>query len=639
LVRAKEHLQGSQSKLTWDTGEETWSNLWEADIEDEFEMPAVQYLSQQFVDALCSSEGLAVELVAEIERVIFNAHPENERDGAVNFKELYDLKSAAALERRARHEEELEEASNALAEERSLKLGLKGLQKQKEDLQKQVAQDQKDKKSLIAKGHEERAKRHGEISAALEERKRVHSAAQAQLRNLNALKEDVSDFRSRRFPAVLSKLKQERADAGLTSAEWDNFSVNFTGDVDDLLQQKIAAVQKKIKSLGATSPPSLSVPSTSDPSTPLISADANLSELTISLLQKELDRLSALIGIDTQKSKQFAALGEKITKATQALDKLDKQIAHAAGADARIQLLATRRKTAYAQVFNAVTDLETQLRQLYEPLARRLTNSSGSLGKLSFSIKRIVDVERWARDGEALLDLRTNGPFKGQGALLAAAETTLLAAWEHGSGEDVSTAMSAFISANEEALRNHIPEGIDNRAWASSVGKWLRNTDHISVSYGLQYDEVDVERLSPGTRGIVLLLLFLGIDEQDDRPLIIDQPEENLDPQSVFDELVGRFREAKNRRQIIIVTHNANLVVNTDADQVIVANASPHGSGTLPNITYELGGLENPKIRKRVCEILEGGEKAFKERARRLRVSLGYLGACMICKNCFSSRG
>jgi predicted ATPase len=66
-------------------------------------------------------------------------------------------------------------------------------------------------------------------------------------------------------------------------------------------------------------------------------------------------------------------------------------------------------------------------------------------------------------------------------------------------------------------------------------------------------------------------LLYLAIDKEDDRPLIIDQPEENLDPKSIFDELVPLFREVKSRRQIIIVTHNANLVVNTDADQVIVA--------------------------------------------------------------------
>jgi len=131
---------------------------------------------------------------------------------------------------------------------------------------------------------------------------------------------------------------------------------------------------------------------------------------------------------------------------------------------------------------------------------------------------------------------------------------------------------------------------------------------------------VDIEQLSPGTRGIVLLLLYLAIDGTDDRPLIIDQPEENLDPQSIFEELVARFREAKKRRQIIIVTHNANLVVNTDADQVIVASCGRHRPAQLPVKSYEAGGLENKRIRQRVCDILEGGEKAFKERAKRLRV-------------------
>lgn len=160
------------------------------------------------------------------------------------------------------------------------------------------------------------------------------------------------------------------------------------------------------------------------------------------------------------------------------------------------------------------------------------------------------------------------------------------------------------------------------RAWAKDVSDWLNSTEHISVSYGVQYDGVDIEQLSPGTRGIVLLLLYLAIDQSDDRPLIIDQPEENLDPKSIFVELVGRFIETRRRRQIIIVTHNANLVVNTDADQVIVASAGPHRSGQLPELAYLSGGLENSKVREEVCEILEGGKPAFEERARRLRIKL-----------------
>jgi hypothetical protein len=169
-----------------------------------------------------------------------------------------------------------------------------------------------------------------------------------------------------------------------------------------------------------------------------------------------------------------------------------------------------------------------------------------------------------------------------------------------------------------KVTRQEDPDGY--WAWSADVSHWLMATEHIKVEYGIEYEGASIERLSPGTRGIVLLLLYVSIDRSDDRPLIIDQPEENLDPKSVFDELVWRFGEVRHRRQVIVVTHNANLVVNTDADQVIVAEATPNDAGELPSFRYTSGGLENPHVREAVCRILEGGAPAFRERARRLRV-------------------
>lgn len=186
--------------------------------------------------------------------------------------------------------------------------------------------------------------------------------------------------------------------------------------------------------------------------------------------------------------------------------------------------------------------------------------------------------------------------------------------------------MDSFIERYQSSLLAHAPVPLvqheDFRSWLRRFAQWIFSTDHLSIRYGISYDGVDISKLSPGTRGIVLLLLYLALDDADDRPLIIDQPEENLDPKSVFDELVTLFIEAKNKRQVIMVTHNANLVVNTDADQVIVAEAGPHPEGGLPRITYQAGGLEDFKMRQVICEILEGGQHAFKERARRMRVKL-----------------
>jgi ATPase subunit of ABC transporter with duplicated ATPase domains len=257
----------------------------------------------------------------------------------------------------------------------------------------------------------------------------------------------------------------------------------------------------------------------------------------------------------------------------------------------------------------------------------RLAESSGTLKRLSFSVARVADVEQWALEAEeGLIDLRKAGAFRGKGTLLEKAKEVLKDAWEAGDSQAVIAAMSEFRRRYQKDLLAHSPvpssEQQEFRAWLKRFAQWLYSTEHISIRYGINYDGVDIQRLSPGTRGIVLLLLYLALDNTDNRPLVIDQPEENLDPKSVYEELVNLFIEAKSRRQVVIVTHNANLVVNTDADQVIIANSGPNPNGALPQISYQTGGLENIEIRKAVCDILEGGEDAFRERARRQRVRI-----------------
>src|SRR3546814_8265928 len=113
--------------------------------------------------------------------------------------------------------------------------------------------------------------------------------------------------------------------------------------------------------------------------------------------------------------------------------------------------------------------------------------------------------------------------------------------------------MAEFRRLYQNDLLDHSPvartDQAEFRVWSKRFAQWLFSTDHIEIRYGIEYDGVDIRKLSPGTRGIVLLLLYLGLDDKDDRPLLIDQPEENLDPKSVFDELVQLFTEAKRSEE------------------------------------------------------------------------------------------
>ncbi|VWC19146.1 hypothetical protein BAR24066_05709 [Burkholderia arboris] len=619
LSRARPFLGGSEARLYWASGEQTHSPLTTADPGDVFDRPHVQYMSQQFVDLLCSAEGPNDELVDEIERVIFNAHPYQDRFGADTFEELLNIRLEASRDKRSRSQQYLERASVDLTEERVRKDGLKVLEKDRDERQAAIEKDKKNRNSLVGKGDEARARRLEQLSEAVDRKRQSVDLANRKLRALQLLQQDVVDFRAREAVEHLEALKQRREESALTQQDWDQFKLVFAGDVDALLETRVAEAKRGLVALqgvqGELDP-------NADPTIPLIAGDAVLGNQTLALLEREFGRLQALVGIDIQNAKRYTTLSEKISKAESAWKKVLQQIERAKAADAKIKELIDARRKAYAEVFAAIVEEETELSSLYAPIKERIEQSAGSLSKLSFSIRRAINLGDWAARGEGLLDLRKSGPFRGRGELLKRAKEKLLGAWSTGDAATAAATLFEFVKANEADLRTHIPDGEDFRSWARNVSDWLYSTDHISVGYGLQYDGVDIEQLSPGTRGIVLLLLYLAIDAEDDRPLIIDQPEENLDPQSIFQELVDCFREAKKRRQIIIVTHNANLVVNTDAEQVIVATCGPHRPSQLPEISYDSGSLENPRIRKHVCDILEGGERAFKERAKRLRVTI-----------------
>lgn len=627
IRRANDHLSEASARLTWEDGDPTSNELRHVEMEDFYDSPRVQYLSQQFVDSLCSAEGVTDELLAEVERVIYQAHPAENRMGTTTFRELLDLRTARGRALRHSHEEALTEAASELNVERDRKASLPGLQKQRAEKAASIEKDKRDRSSLIGKGGEERAKLLDEVSTAADSVRFQVEQAQRRRQALLALKGEVDDTRKTKAPARLRQLQQVHSETGLITDQWKSFLLEFSGAVDTILATAIKAIDGRIKTLSGPAADEVTVAAAAaPPSISFLSEGATLTQNTLSLLNKEVARLRALIGIDTENAKAFGRLSEKISRDEAALAKLDRDIEIAQSADERIKELIQSRRDSYASIFDGIIDEERELSALYAPLKARLEVEEGALGKLSFSIRRVIDVDAWAQQGEDLLDLRKTGPFKGRGSLLAAARSDLQAAWETGSSADVAEAMTRFREANELGLVEHAPvERSDPtafREWAGRISSWLYGTDHIIVSYGVQYEGVDIEQLSPGTRGIVLLLLYLAVDRDDDRPLIIDQPEENLDPKSIFDELVEHFRKAKQRRQIIIVTHNANLVVNTDADQVIVANCGPHRPGRLPEITYQSGGLENPKIRRLVCEILEGGETAFRERARRLRVQM-----------------
>ncbi len=128
--------------------------------------------------------------------------------------------------------------------------------------------------------------------------------------------------------------------------------------------------------------------------------------------------------------------------------------------------------------------------------------------------------------------------------------------------------------------------------------------EHITLN------QKPVERLSPGQRSSAMLPLIALAEEA---PLVIDQPEDNLDNRLVGDVLVNILAELKEKRQIIVATHNPNIVVGGDSEQVVVLDALSESKGECK--TH--GSIDNDDIVKSVIEIMEGGYEAFLARKRR----------------------
>ena len=145
----------------------------------------------------------------------------------------------------------------------------------------------------------------------------------------------------------------------------------------------------------------------------------------------------------------------------------------------------------------------------------------------------------------------------------------------------------------------------------------LWNLDYLEVQYDIKMDGRGIEQLSPGERGALLIIFYLLIDKGD-IPLIIDQPEDNLDNESVFEYLVPYIKKAKQRRQIIIVTHNPNIAVVSDAEQIIYTEIDKTNKN---KITYLLGSIESKEINSKIVEVLEGTMPAFANRKDKYNLS------------------
>lgn len=202
--------------------------------------------------------------------------------------------------------------------------------------------------------------------------------------------------------------------------------------------------------------------------------------------------------------------------------------------------------------------------------------------------------------------------------------------WGNAYETDIKLKVEEFLA---QALENKIE--LKTLKDIKDLSKGLLTENWFSISYELTYQNDTFGKMSDGKKAFVILKLLLEFSNKE-CPILIDQPEDSLDNRAIYKELVTYLKKKKKSRQIILVTHNANIVVNADAEEVIVANQHGDDSKNQDDIKFQYitGSIENTMskdqqikiilqsqgIREHVCEILEGGTEAFKKRENKYAI-------------------
>ena len=173
----------------------------------------------------------------------------------------------------------------------------------------------------------------------------------------------------------------------------------------------------------------------------------------------------------------------------------------------------------------------------------------------------------------------------------------------------IKNRVSGIRNDEEDAKDKRFSAHIKNlpRESISNLMCWFPQ-DALEITFG---DHQSIQQGSPGQKTAALLAFILSYG---DEPLLLDQPEDDLDNELIYDLIVKQLRETKSKRQFIVVTHNANIVVNGDAEMVLPLFVSGQSYLNQPASIQEVG------IRERICAVLEGGQKAFEQRYKRIHL-------------------
>lgn len=620
--RQKGFAENFVATLSWASTVESEKRL---DHDVDLRKPeVVKYLPQNYFESLTNE----IEVKAfrdEIEEVVFSHVEESDRMGKSSFSELEDLKTAQSKG----------DISALKVRLRELNIEIVELEGQadpatKEALVQQLKQKQDELRVLQDSKPQEVAKPEAETN----EQKKVSD-------QIGKVRTDQASLEVRGKEAVerLSKLKTDLVEhsdiketvAGLSSRinttkeELRAACKRFDLDLDSIITHridtstidaKVAAISAEIKELEADN--KISVTDETDINSLVSVPDLRAAHQFLS------EKLKALQ--DTLSAPQ-----RRYQRYVQTMSELAAKMAAVSGEDdnpkpgtikyieGRIRYieddLTTKLNGKYAdrdEVARSIFTAKQKVREFYESLKSSVEERLETVRSDEFDVTidaSFVPSHEFPDQFFDLVNQASSGPFRGTTQGAAALEARI-AETDWNSVDSVL----AFAKGIIDAIRT---EDVSKQVKDTKrLYDLLFSFEYFDARYELRLGGKNLNQLSPGEKGLLLLIFYLHLDKEK-TPLIIDQPEDNLDNDSIFSVLAKCIRQAKKSRQVILVTHNPNLAVGADAEQILFVSLDKVANY---KFSYEAGSIENPRINDVIVKILEGSRPAFVQRRLKYQI-------------------
>ena len=612
-----------EAELKWESGEEIKKGLNENT--DANSPERVRYFPQNFFERLTNNLE-AYEFKKELEKLVFSYLSEEEKYGKATFDDLIRFKKADLDKKIALYQAKLKEINEKIIDlekkkhpeyrkklEESRKLKIKELEEHEKIKPKEVPDPSKDES--LGKELQEKSK---ELDALNEEKK-----------NLERVKEELENQKSV-ILINISEIEYIKSELGNLKTQIESF-INDNKDKLEKFNLKIEQV--------------ITYKIDFTPIKQVLEAKKKLKDEKEKELKNLLDKEKDLEKKIKDLTNQLSEPQKRYQKYMEDLEKWEKKRKEIEGKenlphsvkwyeneigyieknlDVDLSNLRNKRIEYTKEIFRHKNELLDIYKKFKKSVEEKIFEFQGILGDYQINIDASFRIDpNFYDDFLRFINQKVKGSFYGieEGKLYL---KDLVKNKNFNDFEEIVSFLNEIIDSLEKDKREkyqneerYIKDQIIREEKWIEFYNFLFSLGYLEPVYELKLGNKNIELLSPGEKGALLIVFYLLLDKED-IPLIIDQPEENLDNESIYRILTHFIRYAKNRRQLIVVTHNPNLAIVGDAEQIIYVHIDKVNNN---KFSFESGAIENSQINKHCSDILEGTLKAFdKRRLKYLRL-------------------